>query len=112
VNILFKKKKFGKICNEDNKLIRKFGPQMAKIIRRRLDELSAANNLSDMRTLPQARCHELSQNRSGQLSVDLKQPYRLIFEPANNPTPTTPDGGLDWERVTIIRIIEIEDTHG
>jgi len=59
-----------------------------------------------------ARCHELTGDRKGQLSVDLKHPYRLIFEPNNDPRPSKPDGGLDWAMVSAVRILEITDTHG
>jgi len=53
----------------------------------------------------------LSGNRDGQLSVDLKHPYRLLFIPANDPIPVTQDGGLNWAKVTEIEIVEIIDTH-
>ena len=82
-------------------------------MRRRLDELDAAESLEVMRKFPQARCHELKGDRKGQLSVDLDQPYRLIFEPANEPIPRKPDGGLDWTKVNAIRILEVGvDYHG
>lgn len=77
-----------------------------------MDELRAANNLEEMRSLPQARLHELRGDRDGQLSLDLDHPYRLIIQPACNPIPTKPDGGLDWARVTAILIVEVADTHG
>jgi hypothetical protein len=64
-----------------------------------------------MRRLP-GRCHELTGDRSGQLSLDLDGPYRLIFVPANEPVPLKADGGLDRTRVTAIEIIGVEDTHG
>jgi proteic killer suppression protein len=48
----------------------------------------------DISRLPPARCHELTGNRSGQLSVDLEYPYRLLFIPANEPIPIHPHGGL------------------
>ncbi len=54
----------------------------------------------------------MSGNRKGQLSLDLKHPYRLLFEPAVDPVPLKPDGGLDWGQVTAVRIVEIKDTHG
>ena len=50
-------------------------------------------------------------NFKGKLSVDLDGPYRLIFEPADDPIPRKEDGGLDWSRVRSIRILKIEDTH-
>lgn len=85
---------------------------MAKVLRQRLDELYDADVLAQIRFLPGPRCHELKGNRAGQLSVDLAGPYRLIFEPADDPVPTKPDGGLDWRRVTAVRIREVTDTHG
>ncbi len=111
VIILFQSRKFAKECNEQQLLVRRHGPRRAKLIRRRLDELRAAETLEIMRSLPRARCHELKQNRAGTLAVDLDHPYRLIFEPANDPIPTKGDGGLNWKRVTAIRILGVEDYH-
>ncbi len=89
----------------------RFGKPLAERLQQRLAELRAADTLEDIRRLPPARCHELSQNRQGQLAVDLVQPKRLIFEPDHNPMPRKPDGGLDWPHVTRIRVIEIIDYH-
>lgn len=111
MDIIFKDKKFEKRCNNYRLLVRYHGARMAKLIRRRLDELKAADTLSVMRTLPQARCHELHGDRQGELSVDLEHPRRLIFKPANDPVPTVADGGLDWEKITAIEVTSIEDTH-
>jgi len=61
---------------------------------------------------PPNRCHELTGNRKGTISIDLDGPYRLLFEPINDPLPTLPDGGLDWGGVTAIKILGVEDTHG
>lgn len=60
-----------------------------------MDDLVAALTLEEFRNLP-GRCHELHSDRAGQLSLDLDGPYRLIFEPADDPIPTKPDGGLEW----------------
>jgi hypothetical protein len=35
-----------------------------------------------------------------------------VFEPADEPVPKTLDGGLDWENVRTIRILEVIDYHG
>jgi plasmid maintenance system killer protein len=110
VEILFGSARFEKQCNSDRQLVRAHGAHRAKILRRRLDQLRAADNLEVMRALP-GRCHELTGNRNGTLSIDLDGPYRLLFEPAHDPPPEKPDGGLDWRQVTAIRILEIEDTH-
>ena len=110
MDIVFKNKKLEKECNDQRLLEKNHGADRAKRIRRRLDNLRAANVLEDMRNLP-GRCHELRHDRALQLSLDLDHPYRLIFEPANEPIPTKPDSGLDWNKVTAVRILGVEDTH-
>ena len=109
--ILFKTAKLEKECNNENLMLKKFGSLRTKLLKRRLTELAAVNALVDLRHLPQARCHELKGTLKGYLSVDLDHPYRLIFEPADNPLPKKPDGGLDWNKVTKVMIIGVEDTH-
>lgn len=80
---------------------------------RRIQELRAAQSLGDLWPpySGPGRCHELRGNRADQLCLDLDLPYRLIFEPAHEPKPQRPDGGLDWSRVTCVRILGVEDTH-
>ncbi|KAF0220466.1 MAG: proteic killer suppression [Geobacteraceae bacterium] len=109
--ILFKTAKLEKEFNESKQMVKRHGPHRAKLLQKRLFELRAATVMEDIFRLPQARCHELHGNRKGTLSVDLDHPFRLIFEPADEPIPTKPDGGLDWTKVTTIRILGIEDTH-
>ena len=109
--ITFQSDKFAKDCNDDKRRTRRFGPKRAALLKQRLDELVSCPVLKVMTTLPKPRCHELKGNHAGHLSVDLDHPYRLIFEPAINPTPKRKDGGLDWEKVEAISIIGIEDTH-
>ena len=79
---------------------------------RRLDEIRDSDNLAVLMKLPGARCHPLREDRSGQFSVDLDHPYRLIFVPANDPLPRLADGGLDLTQVTAVLILERTDTHG
>ena len=109
--IYFKTKKLQKICNNTNEAIKKLGPKMARKLQQRLMELKAASCLADISKMPPPRCHHLSGDREGQLSVDLEHPYRLLFISANNPVPVTQDGGLKWASVTEIEIVEIADTH-
>lgn len=88
-----------------------FGKALAERLQQRLAELKAADTLDDISRLPPVRCHELSQDRKGQLAVDLVHPKRLIFEPDHNPAPRRADGGLDWSHVTKICVIEVVDYH-
>lgn len=92
-------------------MVRTFGTNRAKILRRRLDQLRAADHLEVLRFLP-GRCHELSGDHKGHLSLDLDGPYRLIIEPAHERKPEKEDGSLDWSAVTVVRVLGVEDTHG
>ncbi|MCP4683257.1 MAG: killer suppression protein [Desulfobacterales bacterium] len=109
--IYFKTRKLQKICNNANEAGKRLGQQKARKLQQRLMELKAASCLADISRVPPPRCHHLSGNREGQLSVDLEHPYRLMFIPANDPVPVMQDGGLDWAQVTEIEIVEIADTH-
>lgn len=111
MDIFFGDQKLAKVCNNESLLIKKYGKDRARLLRRRLDDFRAAECLETLRYLPQIKCHELKGNREGRLAVNLGQPYRLIFEPANDPIPRKPDSGLDWKRVTAIRVLCVEDYH-
>jgi len=109
--VFFKTKKLQKICSEWGHARKHLGTKGGRKLQQRMMELKAAENLSDISRLPPARCHELTGDRAGQLSVDLDHPYRLLFIVGNNPRPELESGGLDWNGVTAIEIIEIADTH-
>jgi proteic killer suppression protein len=111
MRIFFKTKKLQKICSESAEAQKQLGARGGRKLQQRMMELSAAENLADISRLPPARCHELTGDRAGQLSVDLEQPYRLLFIVGNNPRPERESGGLDWKGVTEIEIIAIADTH-
>jgi plasmid maintenance system killer protein len=110
VEISYKTRKLEKQLTDPFELVKSFG-LLAKKIKMRLKNLSDADNLGVLRSLPATGCHELSGNRQGQLAVNISVNYRLVFEPANEPVPFKADGGLNWNAVTKIRIIEIVDYH-
>ncbi len=101
MEIGFRTKKMKKIANSQKELQSAFG------------KLADEDTLEIMRSLPHAHCHELKGKRQKQLAVKLNKNNRLTFEPAEKPLPERQNGGLDWSRVTAIRIISLaEDYHG
>jgi toxin HigB-1 len=110
MEIYFADSKFQKLCQSERTLQKEHGPTRTRKILRHLERLRFAHNLADMR-LVSGRCHELHGDRAGQLALDLDHPYRLIFRPYHEPIPTKVDGGLDWQQVTAILIIAVEDYH-
>lgn len=87
------------------------GERRAILIRRRLDELRAANNLAEISHLPPPRMHPLKGKRQGQISLDLDHPYRLLITVANDPIPQKNNGNINLSKVTAVMILGIEDTH-
>lgn len=110
MDILFKNDRLRRDRTEERWMQRAWGANRAAILRRRLGQLLAVERLEHMR-LVHARTHELEGNRSGIISLDLDGGYRLLVEPAHSPAPTKPDGGLDWNRITAVRVVAVEDTH-
>ena len=110
MEIVFATEKLAKVMNSDSKLGQAYGAELAKQIRKRLDDLDAAATLDVMKLLP-GRCEELAGDYAGSLSLRLSANYRLIFRPNHDPRPTKPDGGLDWTQVSAIEVIEAVDYH-
>jgi len=93
-------------------MIREWGKANARKLQRRLYELLACANLSEMRTFPAARYHPLHGDRAGESAVDLHGTMRLVFVPDHDPIPCKADGGVDLTRITAVTIMEVEDYHG
>lgn len=113
MEVTISNRQLAKKLNSEREMVRAFGAECARKLGRRLAELQAAATLQDLAPpySPPARCHELTGDRKGQLSVDVKHPYRLLFVPNHDPIPERPEGGLDWAGVTHILILEVENTH-
>ena len=110
MELSYKTRKLEKQLTDPKEMAKAFG-QLARKVNQRVKELADADTLAIMRTLPAARCHELTGNRKGELAVDISGNYRLIFEPNHSPIPQKEDGGLDWDEVTKIQINQITDYH-
>ena len=110
MDIIFSSPKLERLCNDDRLARREWGAAQAKVLSRRLDDLEAARHLGVMRNLP-GRLHELKGDMAGRLAMDLVGGDRLVLEPAHDPPPRKPDGGLDWDQVTAVRIVDVGDYH-
>jgi len=110
MKIFYKTKRLAKVLNSSKLIEKKYGGS-AKKIKMRLDDMDAVKNLKELMDLP-GRHHALSGDRKGQFACDLEHPFRLIYEPANEPLPIDDDtNALIYSQVTIVEIIEIKDYH-
>jgi len=111
VELSFANRKLTKELADEKTIVRNYGADNGRRICQRLAQLMAADDLETLRLLPQTRAHELTGDRAGQISVDVRHPYRLLLVPDHEEIPRKPDGGLDWMRVTKVKILGIVDTH-
>ena len=105
-------KRLRKVANDPAARQREYGVNMSKKIALRLAGLYAADSLTDFwppNSGPE-RCHELKGDRKGTFSVDLNQPYRLLFQATKE--PNVADEQERWKSITSIDVTAIEDTHG
>lgn len=114
MDIFISDKRLRKVAHDDAACRRQYGVDMAKKIAIRLAVLRAAESLADFwppKSGPE-RCHELKGDLKGTFSVDLNQPYRLLFQSTSKPAADEADEQQRWKSITSIDILAIEDTHG
>lgn len=107
MEIQFHSARLARLCNSETALNSRYGPNCAKQIRRRLQQLEAVESLVDMTF---GRLRELEGAQAGQISFHLAGPRRLIARPTADPPPRKPDGGLRRSKVRSVTILEITDT--
>jgi proteic killer suppression protein len=112
MDIEFSSRSLQRACNSEKELIRRWGKDRGHTVGRRLQQLAAAENLLALSAVRPAKFHALKGKRAGQFAVDGDYPYRIVFEPSEKNVPKKPDGGLDLQRITKIRIIEVVNYHG
>jgi len=108
--ITFADKKLRKYANNNRLAAQKMGDRRAKLYQKRLEDLKDAVSFADLEHLP-GRFHQLIENRKDQWSCDLDHPYRLIFEPAEDPIPKDKNGKQLLTEIKNLEIIEVTDYH-
>ena len=108
MEIRFKNVKVRDLCEKRAVAEKKLGSPCARKLRTRLDDLDAADRVTD---LSAGNPHPLKGDRVGQFALNLHGGWRLVFAPANDPNPRNDDGSVNWSQVTIICIEYIGDYH-
>ena len=110
--IKFKSKRLKKQCETYSEACKAWGPERARKVIQRLNEIKAAPTLRDLGHLPPARCHALTGDYKGRYAVNLTHNYRLIFEPIVGSGEAQVSGPLQLSQVREVRILEVIDYHG
>ncbi|MCK4269124.1 MAG: hypothetical protein KAW93_01455 [Methanogenium sp.] len=108
MDLEFANNKIRKLCRNEKSAIRDLGETCSNKLKSRISDILAAETVTD---LIAGKPHPLKGKRKGQYSIEISGGKRIIFVPANNPTPLTESEKIDWPNVTKIKIIEIVDYH-
>lgn len=115
MEVRFRNSKLKKVFSSEKCLVREYGERCGKRAKLMVSALCAVRSLAQIRTIPPRppyRLHELAGREKGIFSIDLVHPYRLLFKPDQEPEPRLPNKEWDFDSITIIKIIEVKDTHG
>jgi hypothetical protein len=102
MNIVFDNDELRLECNNQELLRKRYGGELAKVLRLRLDELFNAQSLDEMRSLPHIGISGPAL-ANGILQLDLTGAHRLAFRA--HPASKYGHGGLDWKKIDSILIL-------
>lgn len=103
--ILFKDEEVRSLALSFEHLVRKYGERKARQMRRRLDELDAAGNLGDVKTIPAMRCRQLK-NQPDLVAICTLPPSKLLLQVDK---ACLDRNLLNWQMVTTVKVITLDD---
>lgn len=109
MQIAFAEKSLRQVCESETKATRLLGSERAQGLMRRLSDLRAASNITD---LVVGSPRELAGPCPRPFAVDLCNELAIIFSANHSTNPILESGCIDWSRVSRVKILRIENSHG
>ena len=115
MELITRNRKLRAAMSSEPECLRQFGRDMCKKLLLRIAALKAAPSLGVFwppKSGPE-RCHELIGDQKGVFSMDVKQPYRLLFRPIDEDrSADRSDERERWNHIHTVELLDIKDTHG
>lgn len=92
------------LCESPRRAVQVLGEACARKLSARVADLKAAGTVL---RLPAGKPHPLKGKRSNQYAVDLTEGKRLVLTPGGTSIPKLESGGIKWDAVTKIKVVEI-----
>jgi len=105
VEIHYDNNKLAKQCGNE-KAIRRYFPNQAKSIAKRIEELELYPNLQEYLDNATGKPHPLRENLLGKFWVHINGPNVIIFEPLTE-IPTDENGITDYSQITAVNILNV-----
>ena len=106
--VRFRDERLRRLCEQQRLMVRQLGDASARKLRTRLADLESVANVTE---LVAGRPHPLKGDRAGQFALELHGGHRLVFEPSHQPPPERAAGGIDWQSVDDVTIVQVGDYH-
>jgi len=104
LNFAFATKALRELCEDSEALNRAFGDDNAKLLMRRLADLRAAPSVSDILV---GVLQEISCDGKPHIAIKLKPDFLITFCSNHKKNSKLPSGGVDWSKVSRIKITQI-----
>jgi hypothetical protein len=109
LQLAFESKQLRTICEDEMQAKVELGETVAKTLKHRLADLCAATSVKD---IVAGKPRLLPEPQANNMAIDLCDGRQLVFTANHVSNPTTQENNLDWNRVTRIKILRIEEGHG
>jgi hypothetical protein len=105
IQLAFESKTLRSICENEDYAQREFGVRVAEKLKHRLADLTSCTSIRDLVVGRRPRTADSEHGR--QMIVDLAEGYEMLLEVNHPKPPVNETGGIDWSRVTRIKILDI-----
>lgn len=106
MKIVFESEVLRTECNNQELLVKRYGSNLAQLLRQRLDELFNAEFLEDMRSMPHVSITNLH-GVPGDLALEIGPAHRLVFRP--HPFDSDRSGPSDWNKINSLIILGVRE---
>lgn len=112
MELLFASETLQRACTEECESDRLWGADCARVVRRRLAQLAAAESLAVFATITPAKLRALPPPHDSGFAVDVLPPLCLILEPCHDGALPSPTGSVDKAMITAVRILAVDPFPG
>lgn len=108
MEVAFRTKTLRDLCENEELMAKRFGPEITMALMRRLADLRASTSLSDL-VLGDPR--DVPGTNSRFKTIEIAFGHRLVIRANHAKNPTLSDGKTDWRRVSHVQVMSIEVPH-
>jgi hypothetical protein len=108
LELAFSTKALRAVCESEERAVRRLGVDCANVLKRRLADLRAAANASDLVAGNPRR----APGPKEELMLDLADGYAVILAVNHATVPRLDSGVIDWSSVSRIKLLRIEKDNG